>query len=363
MTSKFKNVISGIVKKTEKFQALSILALALVCVITLSSCGSSEEAKEEASDSETKEVTEVNFQLEWTPNTNHMGLYVAQDKGFFEEESLKVNILPYGSAFPANLVSEGKADFGVGGQAWDMCARASGLDVKTVYVITQDDTGRVATLTSREDITRPRDLDGKIFGGFGIPLFTEMAKQTIIGDGGKGDMQEVILSTAAYEALNNGDVDFSLSIETWESIERELAGEPYKTWRYQDFGVPMQHSTTIISSDKFLEENPEVAKRFIKAIRKGYQYCIDNPQESAEILIKMVPELEANKELVLNSAELMATDNYFASKERPIGEMNPQFWTDYGKFLMETGILIDKDGNKITEAPNWEEYYTSELLK
>ncbi len=341
-------------------QSLIVLSLAVVLAISLSACSAPTETPKQ---DETKKIDQVTLQLEWTPNTNHMGIYVAQEKGFFADQGIEVNIQPFGSAFPANLVSEGKADFGIGGQAWDMVGRAAGLDVKTVYVITQNDTGRVATLSSRDDINRPRDLDGKTFGGFGIPLFTEMARQTIIGDGGTGDMKEVTLSTAAYEALNNGKVDFSLSIATWEEIERELAGKPYKTWSYQDFGVPMQHSTTIISSDKYLKENPDIAKRFISAVRQGYQYCVDNPKESAEILIKLAPELESNKALVMKSAELMATDEYFVSKNRLIGEMNPKYWDEYGEFLIKSGLLVDKDGNKITEAPNWDDYYTLELLK
>lgn len=303
----------------------------------------------------------VRFALDWAPNTNHIGVFVAEALGYFDEAGVEVEILPYASTPVSELVSAGAADFGIAGQAVVQLARTSGLDVISTYRITQTEVGEVVYLS--DDITRPADLDGLTFGGFGSPLYSSMVRAMVRHDGGEGDFTEVILDTGAYDALAGGSVDFTLSVSTWESLQAELDGRPYRSFAYQDYGLPELQAVGIISSDAFLADEPEAADAFIGAVQRGYQYAADNPTEAAELLIEANPEVLGNaEELVRRSVETLAQDGYFVADGVTTGAANPSTWADYGAFLLDNAILVDAEGTTVTEEPDWSDYYTDALL-
>jgi ABC-type nitrate/sulfonate/bicarbonate transport system substrate-binding protein len=99
--------------------------------------------------------------LDWTPNTNHVGLYVAQSKGWFDDAGLDVDILPYTDTSSGTLVAAGVAEFGVLSAVGFHSQRAGGADMTVVMAVVQHETGRLVFNGNREDIQRPRDLYGK----------------------------------------------------------------------------------------------------------------------------------------------------------------------------------------------------------
>ena len=328
--------------------------------LVLAACGSTGAASPSSKSDDG--LTDITFALDWAPNTNHIGLFVADELGYFEDAGLDVEILPYGSTNAMQLVSAGEADFGIGGQSAVQMAHTSGLDVVSVYSITQTDAGRLVVLADRDDVTRPADLDNLVFGGFGAPLYTALASATITGDGGSGEFTEVVLDTGAYEALSQGSIDFTLSVATWENVQAAIEGRPYREFRYQDYGVPDQHSSGIVSSSAFLESNGEDAAAFVQAVARGYSYAAENPEEAADLLIEANPDtLGEATELVHRSTELMATE-YLVSGERPIGAADPQLWDDFGSFLFEQGFLVDSSGEPVADEPDWSEYFTNDYL-
>ena len=311
----------------------------------------------------TGELTPVTFALDWAPNTGHIGVFVADELGYFADAGLDVEILPYGSTPATQLVSAGEADFGIGGQSQVQMGRTAGLDLVSVYRTTQTDTGRIVALADRDDISRPSDLDGMVFGGFGAPLYSALAQGTIRGDGGTGDFEEVTLDTGAYEALSQGRIDFTLSVSTWENVQADLDGHPYREFRYQDFGVPDQQGGGIVSSDAYLGEHPDEAAAFVQAVARGYAYADEHPDEAADLLIEANPDtLGSAEELVHASAKLMADEGYLRAEGRPIGAANPESWSAFGAFLFDGGFLVDSAGTPLDREPDWSEYYTDEYL-
>ncbi|WP_053352407.1 ABC transporter substrate-binding protein [Leucobacter musarum] len=340
--------------------ATGLIAAALAA--GLASCSTAADANDSANSS-SDEVTPVTFALDWAPNTNHIGVYVADELGYFDDAGLDVEILPYGTTSATQLVSAGEADFGIGGQSGVQMARTAGLDLVSVYRVTQSDSGRIVALADRDDITRPKDLDGKTFGGFGAPLYSALASSTIAGDGGTGDFTEVTLDTGAYEALSQGRIDFTLSVATWEDLQAKIDGHPYREFSYQDFGVPEQQSTGIVSSEAYLDAHPDEARAFVQAVARGYAYAAEHPEEAADLLIEANPDtLGTATELVHQSAKLLA-DEYLTSPDREIGAANPDAWNAFGAFLVDGGFLTDADGTTVTEAPDWSDYYTDEYLE
>lgn len=353
-----------ILGRTPRRAVLAAASLAAIGALGLSSCAAASDTPGTSGSDGSSQLAEVSFALDWAPNTNHLGVYVADELGYFADAGLEVEILPYGSTAATQLVSAGEADFGIGGQSSVQMARTAGLDLVSVYRVTQTDTGRLVVLGDRGDLTRPADLDGKVFGGFGAPLYTALAKTTIQGDGGAGEFEEVSLDTGAYEALSQDRIDFTLSVATWENLQTEIDGHPYRAFRYQDYGVPDQQSTGIVSSSAYLSEHPAEAAAFVQAVARGYAYAAEHPDEAAELLIEANPDtLGTAEELVRRSTQVMAEEGYLVSKERPIGAANPEAWAEFGAFLFEGGFLSDAQGRPLVEEPDWSEYYTDEYLE
>jgi ABC-type nitrate/sulfonate/bicarbonate transport system substrate-binding protein len=304
----------------------------------------------------------VTLALSWTPNTDYTGVYVAQAKGYFADQGLTVKVLPYGSTAPETLVSRGLANFGFSYQAGIAYAHAAGADLVSVFAPDQKGTYAIAVKADRTDITSPKDLDGKVYAGFGTPDEGPELKYVIKHAGGSGTFKTVALNTSAYQALYAGKVDFTIPVVTWEGVESELVGKPIKTFSFTDFGFPDQYSVLIASSTKYLTANPDVAKRFLAAVTKGYAYAADNPADAAQTVIDANPGVFTNPQLVIKSQELLASGGYLKNAKGEVGTQDPTEWSKYGGFLYSNGLLVDGSGAKLTAEPDWTTYYTNDYL-
>ncbi|MBB2672720.1 ABC transporter substrate-binding protein [Rhizobium sophoriradicis] len=304
----------------------------------------------------------VRIALDWTPNTNHIGIYVAKAKGFYAAAGLDVEILPFTDTSAGTLVSNGVADFGISSEIEAMTQRAGGGDVKMVYGVVQTETARLIYKGGRDDIKRPKDLDGKTYGGFGGTWESALVAAMIRNDGGTGDVKTVTLGTSAYEALDNGSIDFTLEIYTWEGIAAELENRKIGRFHYSDYGIPDEQTTVIVSSDAYLSASREHARAFIQATRQGYAYSVDHPDEACELLISNSNGALMNTELVKASQKALIDGHFLKSEAGVIGTIDPAKADAIGAFLLENGILVDANGAKLKEKPDFSTYYTNELL-
>jgi ABC-type nitrate/sulfonate/bicarbonate transport system substrate-binding protein len=304
----------------------------------------------------------VRIALDWTPNTNHIGIYVAKSKGFYEAAGLDVEILPYADTSAGTLVSNGVAEFGICGEIEIFMQRAAGGDVKMVYGIVQTETGRLIFKGGREDIKSPKDLDGKTYGGFGGAWEDAVISSMIRNDGGQGTFQTVTLGTSAYEAVDNGAVDFTLEVYTWEGIAAQLENRQLGRFHYSDYGVPDEQTTAIASSEAYLKANPDRARAFIQATRQGYAYSVDHPDEACDLLISGSNGALLNTELVKASQKALIDGHFLKSENGAIGTVDPTKAEAIGAFLIEHGILLDANGAALKEKPDFTTYYTNDLL-
>jgi len=303
----------------------------------------------------------VNIALDWTPNTNHVGLYVAQAKGYFKDAGLTVNILPYTDTAAGTLVSNHVTDFGIAGVGF-YSQRSAGADLKAVYAVVQTDTGRLVYGGNRPDIKSPKDLDGLTYGGFGSAWENVLIKSLITNDGGKGDFKAVTLGTSAYDALANKSVDFTLEILTWEGVEAELHGQKLATFKYSDYGVPDQYTTMIVSSDDYLKGNADTAKAFLAATEKGYAYAADHPDEAGDLLIAANPDVLTNPALVKASMKMLAEGHFLRAADGTIGSFSPARTKEIGAYLFKAGMLVDENGAVLAAEPDYLSYATNDYL-
>ena len=304
----------------------------------------------------------VTVALDWTPNTNHIGLYVAQAKGFYDQAGLKVQILPYSDTSAGTLVANRVADFGILGVLGLFTQRTAGADLVATYALVQTETGRLVFNADRSDIKRPRDLDGLTYGGFGSDWETALIASMIRHDGGEGKFETVTLGTSAYEALANGAVDFTLEVYTWEGVKAALEGVAQRAFRYADYGVPDQHTNFIGSSQEYLDANPETAAAFIAATRRGYEFAVENPDDAADMLIAANSDVLTDRALIRASLQALIDGNYFRSAKGAIGTIDPAKMEATAKYLVAAGILRDKDGVPLSDLPGFSAYFTNKFI-
>ncbi len=342
-------------KQSRSFTIPALITTTLVAVV-VSSCGQSDSADR----SEAK--APVSIALDWTPNTNHIGIFVAQQLGYYKGEGLSVKILPYANTAPETLVSRGKADFGVGNQAGIAYARASGQDVLQVMANIAKTQYAIGVQASNKALQSPKDLDGKTYAGFGTPDEGPELEYVIKADGGTGIFRTITLNTTAYEAVYNGSADFTIAVTTWEGIQAELIGKPMRFFEFTDYGFPVQYSSVIESSNKYLKANPDTAKKFLAATQKGYQYAQDNPAKAAALLTKANPQTIKDARLAKQSALLLADDDYYKGAGGKIGPVDPAIWERYGSFLYSSKLLTGENGKALASEPDWSKFYTNDYL-
>ena len=300
--------------------------------------------------------------LDWTPNTNHVGLYVAKAKGWFDEAGLDVEILPYTDTSSGTLVSTGVAQFGILSAVSFHSQRSMGADMTAVMAVVQHETGRLVFNGEREDIQRPADLDGKIYAGFGSAWENALISSIIRHDGGEGRFDTVTLGTSAYEALANGSVDFTLEVSTWEGVNSELLGRPQRWFSYADYGVPDQHTTFLGGNSTWLAANEQATGAFVKAAQRGYAFAADHSDEAAGILVAETGGMLSNPELVRASMKALVEGGFLKDPDEPVGLIDPELITGIAGFLYQAGILRDANGDVQKAMPDVSGWYTNQYL-
>nr|WP_238559073.1 ABC transporter substrate-binding protein [Rhodococcus rhodnii] len=303
----------------------------------------------------------VRFALDWTPNTNHTGLYAAIENGWFEEAGLDVEVLPYNDTSPDVLVASGGADFGISFQPSSTFSKAAGAQSVSVLAPLQRWASGIAVRADAQDITRPRDLDGKTYAGFGDPGEQALLQQVIRADGGRGEFTTVTLGTSAYEAVYSGQADFTSSFYAWEGIEAERRGTPMRYFDQTDYGIPEQYAIVVDGNRDWLEANPDRARAFVGALERGYRFAADDPDAAADLLIAANPGVFTDEELVHESQRMLA-ERYMRDANGDVGRQTFEQWAGYSGFLYRAGVLTGPDGTPLTSEPDWSEYFTDEYL-
>ena len=230
----------------------------------------------------------VRLALDWTPNTNHTGFYVAAANGWYGQAGVDFRVLPYGTTAPEALVGAGQAECGISFQDSLTFAVAAGAPIVSVMAILQH-TAQVIAVLDTSTIARPRDLDGRTYAGFGYPNEEPTLKAVIKADGGKGTFKTVTLDTAAYDALYAKRADFVIMFTAWEGVEAKERGIGIRTFAFDDYGFPDFYQVVLACNRDWLAAKPELARAFLAATVRGFQLAATDPDAAAALLIAQNP--------------------------------------------------------------------------
>ena len=327
-----------------------ILASTVLTASLLSGCAGQDKKEDNKEASDLKKVKVV---LDWTPNTNHTGLYVALEEGYYKEEGLDVEIIQPAESTAPVLVATNKADFAITYQEEVTYAKTSEdpLPIKAIATVIQHNTSGFASPKDK-NIVSPKDFEGKSYGGWGSPSEEAILKAVMEKEGADySKLKLVNMGNDDFFTATKKHIDMAWIFEGWTGIEAKLKGEEINYIPVKDLDPALDYYTpVIVSSEDNIKNNPEMVKKFLNATSKGYNYSIENPEESAKILLKHAPELDEN--IVIESQKFLA-DKYTDDASR-WGEMKDSIWNNYTKFLLDNK-LIEKD-MKASEA------YTNEFL-
>lgn len=310
---------------------------------------------------ENKDLTPLSLVLDWTPNTNHTGIYVALSKKWYEEEGIALTILPYPeSVSPDVLVHSGAADIGISSTESVTTSAAAGAPVISIAAIISHNTSALAV---RKDsgITRPAQLDGKIYGGYGAPFEEPVIGKIIRSDGGSGRFKNVTLGVDVLEALRSGHIDFAWIFLGWQGVQARREGLELVTFGITEYGIPDYSTPDIITSPETLQAKKEALRKFIKATARGYEYARENPRGSAEILIRSLPVgTFPAPELVFESQEYLSPR--YADPGRQWGVQTKGSWEEYPGFMITNRAVLDASGKAVLGL-DFDKLYTNELFE
>jgi ABC-type nitrate/sulfonate/bicarbonate transport system substrate-binding protein len=276
--------------------------------------------------------------LDWFPNTNHTGLYVALEKGWYSDQGLEVELIqPAEGSTLVQVVAAGQADFGISHQEEVSYARAEDVPILSIAAIIQHNTSGFASPQDR-NITRPKDFEGKRYGSWGSPSERAVLDLLMSCDGGDVDEVEFIdIGWADYFTVIQRDVDFAWIFYGWTGVEGELRGTPLDVVMLNDWSdcVPDYYTPVIITSEQAVAEEPDLVRSFLAATARGYEFAISNPAEAAEILLKHAPE--SNADLVRRSQEWLSP-RYQADAPR-WGEQKLEIWQGYADWMADRELL------------------------
>ena len=314
-----------------------LAAVLTACMLTsVAACGSSSDGGKKDSGSE--DLEKITFVLDWTPNTNHTGLYVAKEKGYVEKEGLDVEIVQPPEDGADALVASGKAQFGVSFQD-SMAPGVAGdnaLPNTAVAALIQHNTSGIISRKG-EGMERPKGLEGKKYATWDAPIEKAMMQNVVEKDGGDFSKVELIPSTVTDEvsALKSKSVDAIWIFYAWAGVATEVADLETDYFAFKDINPVFDYYTpVVIANNDFLEEKPDTAKAFLQALKQGYEDAIADPDEAASILLEASPELD--EELVKASQEYLK-DQYKADVKQ-WGYIDPARWNALYGWLNENGL-------------------------
>lgn len=281
----------------------------------------------------------VSMALDWYPNSNHSGIYSAIDEGFFEKESINLEV--YTPSDPTAIISSvasGRDDLGLSYHPDILQAQSAGLDVISVLSISQHPLNSIMTLKEK-NIKTPSDLKGKTIGYPGIPSNKAMLETVLNNDGLTiEDVDTMDVGFELVKALVSGSVDAIIGAYwTHESIVMELQGYDIEIMRLEEWGVPDYYELLLITNSSFLEEKNDELKKVVNSIKKGYEFSILNPEKSIDSLVSI-----AGKEIVEEEVEragIKLLIPMWQSENVNFGYQDLSKWNDTYNWMNENKFL------------------------
>lgn len=298
----------------------------------------------------------VTIALDWTANVNYLGIYAAIANGYFEQQGIEPEILPYAGTPAEALIDSGQTDLAISYPPDVIINRAHGLEYKAVAGLVAENTTALAVLASSK-YQSPKDLNGKLYGGFGIQSDKALIPAILKADGvADPKFDEVVLNTAFLDALSKNRIAYSAVFTGIDDVTAEMQGVKLRLFPYRDFlGAAGDYPNAVyVASDATIAERGDALKRAMAALAEGYEWSAANPEDAARILVEQ-NQTELSKQVEIVDKTAAATAPLFLDPSGVWGPLHDEDFAGLTQILVDGGVLKDAP-----PAPG--DLYTDELL-
>ena len=320
-----------------------IVCLVLVFCITLGFAGCKKKGTESAKDVQVMDgLKEVNIVLDWYPNAVHSFIYDAIEKGYYEDEGLKVNVqFPTNTNDAMSLTAAGKAEVGIYYMQDIIMAYANqDVPVKCIGTVCQKPLNIILSLKDK-NIKEPKDLVGKTIGYSGTELSEAMVKSIMENAGVRAeDVTMIDVGFDLMSSMTTGNVDATIGcMVNHEVPQMEKEGFEVNYFYPTEYGVPETYELVFVAGEKMIKEDPETLKAFLKASKKGFEDVKADPDAAVKLLL----DYQNKENFPLDQdVEKKSLEVLFPAMEPEGSEFLNQeerVWEDNIKWLKKEGLI------------------------
>jgi putative hydroxymethylpyrimidine transport system substrate-binding protein len=308
-------------------------ALMSMAILATAACGGGEQ-----------EMTSVRVALDWFPWSNHSGLYIAREKGYFAEEGVDVTIYtPDNPATVLVTVGAGQDQFGLSYQVEVLLAQEQGVPAVSIAALVQHPLNSVMALKA-SGIQRPRDLVGRKVGSPGIPTDVPLLRTMLKADGLDDAQVDAVIADMVNVGFDLVPALISKRVDAivgayWvhESISAENQGFPVNIMRMEEWGVPDFYEIVLVTGQQMIQEDPKLVERFVRAVLRGYQDAVADPQGAIDILAQAAPEIDP----AIERPGVTLLSPLWIEGNLSFGWQTREKWVSFATWMQENGLLGD----------------------
>jgi len=318
--------------KTPRHQAIAVVVALLALALGLAACGEKSEDSSSARES-------LSLALDFYPNPDHAGIYMAEKLGYFDEAGLEVGIeAPTDPSLPIKQVAAGRTDLAVTYEPEVILAQEQGLDVVAIGALVNQPLTSMIWL-AKSGINGIPSLKGKTVAYAGIP-YQEAFLKTILARGGltADDVKAVNVGFNLLPALVGESADAMLGgFQNVEGVDLQQRGLKPVITPVDQLGVPTYDELVLVAKREALEAEPEKFRLFLAALERGTDAAVAQPNAATETILAANPTLEPK----LTKAEMEATLPLLGARVegQPYGFMDPAAWDEFAGWMRDNELI------------------------
>ncbi len=273
----------------------------------------------------------LSLMLDWFPNVDHLPIYVAQEKGYFREAGIEVEILsPSDTSDALKLAVAGRVDLAVSYQPQTIIAAAQGLDVRVVGRLVEHPLTTLLFLKEK-GFKVPSELSGRTIG-YTVPGLMDVLMQAFARINGIENLRLVNVGFTIAPALTSGQVDAVMGpFKTYETVTMAAKGIAVNYFELEKWGIPDYDELVFICGPDALQKKKMAVQAFAAAAARGIAFQRENPEMALALYFQAVPDADRETE----AAAYKLTRPYFAANQ----ELEMARWQSFADFALKYGLI------------------------
>lgn len=308
--------------------------------------------------------------LDWTSNTLHAGILLAQAEGYFKDRNLEVTLTSPAednyAVTPAKKLAQKEVHVAIGPAESVISYNTLGdqsVPLVAIAAMLQQDTSAIVTL-AESGISRPARLNGKTIGSYGARFEDDIVRQLIIADGGKGDFAvKKPEKLHMWQDLMNRHIDAAWIFLPWEGVMTHEKNVYFNAFQLRDFGIPYGYSPLLISHQDFIRDENKALNAFLEAVEQGWRDVYASPDKAARRLQEHVKHPDFQKTAVVRASLEQIAPALF-NQDNQWGMMEGYHWVDFLDWMIDCQIIKDAKGIPMNHGQvDSSMLYTNEFFK